>query len=66
MAAPTREGAYDHLATKADVERLRAEFRADMERLRADIARRLFLLGVAVISAAGVAAGIILAVIRLT
>ena len=69
MAAPTLEertsrleGGYDHLATKADLERLRV----DMERLRADIDRRLFQLGVAVVSAIGVASGIILAVIKLT
>ena len=66
MAAPAPEGSYNHLATKADVERSRAEFRADMERLRADIARRLFLFGVAMISAASVIAGIVLAVIKLT
>ena len=48
------------------MERSRAEFRSDMERIRADIARRLFLFGVAVISAVGVAAGIVLAVIKLT
>ena len=73
MAAPAPEGSCDHPATKADVEgvrmdmeRNRAEYRADMERIRADIARRLFLFGVAVISAVGVATGIILAVIKLT
>ena len=73
MASPTLEertsrleGSYDHLATKADVERLRAEFRADMERLRADVARWMFQLGVAMISAASVIAGIAVAVIKLT
>ena len=66
MAAPAPEGPYDHLATKADLERNRAEFRADMERIRADIARRLFLFGVAMISAASVIAGIAVAVIKLT
>ena len=69
MASPTLEertsrleGSYDHLATKADVERLRAE----MERFRADVARWMFQLGVAMISAASVIAGIVLAVIKLT
>ena len=73
MASPTLEertsrleGSYDHLATKADVERLRVEFRADMERLRADVARWMFQLGVAMISAASVIAGIAVAVIKLT
>ena len=77
MTAPTQESAYDHLATKADVERLRGELRADMERnraearadierLRADIARWMLQLGVALISAAGVIAGVVLAVIKLT
>ena len=73
MAAPTLEertsrleGAYDHLATKADVERLRGEFRAEMERLRADFARWMLQLGVAMVSAIGLAAGIVLAIVRLT
>ena len=80
MTAPTQERACDHLATKADVEcvraeiervrvdmeRNRAEFRADIERLRADIARWLRWLGIAVISAMGVIAGVVLAVIKLT
>ena len=84
MAAPTLEertsrleGGYDHLATKADVERLRGELRADMERnraearadierLRADVSRWMLQLGVALISAAGVIAGVVLAVIKLT
>ena len=69
MVAPTLEervsrleGGYEHLATKADVERLRTE----MERMNANIERGLLRLGIAVISAIGVAAGIILAVIKLT
>ena len=60
------EGGYDHLATKADVERLRGEFRAEMERLRADVSRWILQLGVALISAAGVIAGVVVAVIKLT
>ena len=73
MVAPTLEertsrleGGYDHLATKADVERLRGEFRAEMERLRADVSRWILQLGVALISAAGVIAGVVVAVIKLT
>ena len=77
MTAPTLEGGYDHLATKADVERLRGELRADMERnraearadierLRADVSRWILQLGVALISAAGVIAGVVLAVVKLT
>ena len=76
MTAPTLEGGYDHLATKADVERLRGELRADMERnraearadierLRVDIARRLRWLGIAVIGAMGVIAGVAVAFIKL-
>ena len=71
------EGGYEHLATKADVERLRGELRADMERnraearadierLRADVSRWILQLGVALISAAGVIAGVVVAVIKLT
>ena len=77
MTAPTLEGGYDHLATKADVERLRGELRADMERnraearanierLRADVSRWMLRLGVALISAMGVIAGVVLAVVKLT
>ena len=66
MVAPTSGGAGDHLATKADLERLRGEIRADMERLRANIERGLLRLGIAVISAIGVITGVILAVIILT
>ena len=69
MVAPTLEervsrleGGYEHLATKADMERLRTE----MERINANIERGLLRLGIAVVSAIGVAAGIILAVIKLT
>ena len=42
------EGGYDHLATKADV-----------ERLRADVARWMFQLGIAFITALGVAVAIL-------
>ena len=80
MTAPTQEGGYDHLATKTDVERVsvdvervradvernRAEARADIERLRADVSRRLRWLGIAVISAMGVIAGVVLAIVKLT
>ena len=73
MTAPASEDTYAHLATKADMERVRvdmernrAEARADIERLRADIARRLRWLGIAVISAMGVITGIVLAVVKLT
>ena len=69
MTAPTSGGAGDHLATKADVEGVRIDLervRTEMERLNANIARGLLRLGVAIISAIGVAAGIILAVIKLT
>ena len=76
MTAPASGGACDHLATTADVERLlgelradmernRAEARADIERLRADIARRLRWLGIAVIGAMGVIAGVAVAFIKL-
>ena len=62
MAAPTSGGGYEHLATKTDFERVRTE----MERMNANIERALLRLGVAVISAIGVAAGVILAVVKLT
>ena len=62
MNAPISEGGYEHLATKSDFERVRAE----MERMNANIERGLIRLGVAAISAIGVAAGIILAVVKLT
>ena len=72
MTAPTSKGDCDRLATKADVglvradlESFRAEFRADMERLRVHIARRLLWLGIAIISAAGVAFGVVAAVVKL-
>ncbi len=32
------EGAYEHLATKADIAELRGEFKADIAELKADIA----------------------------
>ena len=76
MAAPALEerasgleGGYEHLATKADVERVRVDLerlRAEMERINANIERGIFRLGVAVISAIGVITGIILAVVKLT
>ena len=65
MAALTSGCGYEHLATKADLERVRGEFSAEMERLRAHIARRIFLFGIAVISAIGAATGITSAVIIL-
>ena len=68
MAAPMREGYRDHLATKSDMSAVLADMeciRVEMERLRAHIARRIFLFGVAVIGAIGVAAGITSAVIIL-
>ena len=68
MAAPTSEGDCDRLATKADVGLVRADlesFRAEMERLRVHIARRLLWLGIAIISAAVVAFGIVAAVVKL-
>ena len=66
MTAPTSGCGYEHLATKADLERVRGEFRAEMERINANIERGLLRLGIAVISAIGVAAGVILAVVKLT
>ena len=76
MVAPTLEertsrleGSYDHLATKADVERVRVDVervRAETERLRADVSRWMFQLGVAMVSAMGVIAGVVVAVIKLT
>ena len=62
MTAPTSEGGCDHLATKADFERVWAE----MERINANIERGLLRLGIAVISAIGVITGVILAVVKLT
>ena len=62
MTAPTSEGAYDHLATKADVGLLRS----DLEHFRADIARRLRWLGIAVIGAFGVMMSVAVAFIKLT
>ena len=61
MTASTSGCAGDHLATKADFERVRAE----MERINANIERGLLRLGIAVISAIGVAAGITSAAIIL-
>ena len=69
MTAPTSGGGYERLATKADLERVRVDLeriRADMERLNANIERGLLRLGMAIISAIGVAAGVILAVVKLT
>ena len=65
MTAPTSGGGCEHLATKADLERVRGELRAAMERLNANIARGLLRLGVAIISAIGVITGVILAVVKL-
>ena len=61
MTEPTQESAYDHLATKADVESISAE----IERLRADIARWMRWLGVAVIGAFGVMMSVAVAFIKL-
>ena len=61
MTASTSGCAGDHLATKADFERVWAE----MERINANIEWGLLRLGIAVISAIGVITGIILAVIIL-
>ena len=76
MVAPTLEertsrleGSYDHLATKADVERVRVEVervRAETERLRADVSRWMFQLGVALISAMGVIVTAAVAFLKLT
>ena len=49
------EGGYEHLATKAD-----------LERLRADVARWMFQLGVAVVGAIITAVGVGVAILRLT
>ena len=79
MVAPTLEervsrleGGYEHLATKADVERLRADMernrgedRAEMQRLHADFSHQMVRLGVAVNTAIAVIANIALAVIKL-
>ena len=69
MAIPTleertsrMEGAYDHLATKADVERVRTE----VERLRADVSRWMFQLTMAIISAVGVIVAVAVAFLKLT
>ena len=62
MTAPTQESACDHLATKADVERVRVE----VERLRADVSRWMFQLGVAMISAVGVIVTAAVAFLKLT
>ena len=69
MAAPTLEertsrleGGCDHLATKADLERVRGE----VERIRADVSRWMLQLTMAIISAVGVVAGIVLAIVKLT
>ena len=69
MTSSIPESAYDHLATKADVEGVRADverLRSEVERLRAGFARWMLRLGVAIVSAIGVAAGIVLAIVRLT
>ena len=61
MTAPTSEGSCAHPATKADVEGIHS----DIERLRADIARWMRWLGIAVIGAMGVIAGVAVAFIKL-
>ena len=62
MASPTieervsrLEGGYEHLATKAD-----------LERLRADVARWLFKLGIALIGALIAGLGVAVAFLRFT
>ena len=62
MASPSTEervsrieGGYEHLATKADV-----------ERLRADVARWMFQFGIAVVGANITAIGVGVAILRLT
>ena len=69
MVAPTLEertsrleGGYDHLATKADVERVRVE----VERLRAEVSRWMFKLAMAIISAVGVIVAAAVAFLKLT
>lgn len=69
MASPSTEervsrieGGYEHLATKADVERVRS----DVERLRADVARWMFQFGIAVVGANITAIGVGVAILRLT
>ena len=62
MASPSTEervsrieGGYDHLATKAD-----------LERLRADVARWMLQLGIAVVGAIITAIGVAVAILKLT
>ncbi len=52
------EGAYEHLATKADIAELRGELKVELSNIENRLTRW-------VIGAAGVAAGIIIAVDRL-
>ena len=63
------EGGYEHLAAKADVERVRSDVervRSDVERLRADVARWMFQFGIAVVGANITAIGVGVAILRLT
>ena len=55
MASPSLEGGYEHLATKADV-----------ERLRADVARWLFQLGVTLIGTLIAGLGLAVAFLKFT
>ena len=67
MATPAQEGSYDHLATKADVEGVSDEMellRAEIERFRSDVARWMFLFGVAIISAMVVIASVFVAIFK--
>ena len=47
------EGAYEHLATKADVERLRADLSQDIERVRSELRGMKWIIGIG-IAVAGV------------
>ena len=52
------EGAYQHLATKADVERLRADLSQDIERVRSELKGMKWIIGVG-IAVAGVAGPVV-------
>ena len=48
------EGAYEHLATKADVERLRADLSQDIERVRSELRGMKWIIGIGIAVAGGV------------